>query len=174
MFSFRILWKISFLILYNIYFPADFFWNNLVWNLGIMAQIPKRLQTVRMVFLIGTSNNSTVIDQLEREMEEYGSANFLFITRKNQLKMCSRAFLENLSEVNFPVLCNVVLVLESVAKVLTLTFYYIAFSVLWLCFYLFVYSKYSLWQFQNGKMGLHRPKIDQNARNNVKIQILQN
>ena len=76
-----------------------------------MAQIPKRLQTVRMVFLIGTSNNSTVIDQLEREMEEYGSANFLFITRKNQLKMCSRAFLENLSEVNFPVLCNVVLVL---------------------------------------------------------------
>ena len=48
------------------------------------------------------------------------------------------------------------------------------FLILWLCFYLFVYSKYTLWQFQNGKVDLNRPKIDQDTRNLVKIQKLNN
>ena len=53
-------------------------------------------------------------------------------------------------------------------------FYIIAFLIIWLCFYLFVYSKHTLWQFQNGKVGLYRLKIDQDARNNVKIRKLKN
>ena len=65
-------------------------------------------------------------------------------------------------------------VLEGYAKVFGLTFYFIAFLILRLCFYLFVYSKYTLWQFQNGKVGLYRPKIDQDTRNNVKIRKLKN
>ena len=31
-----------------------------------------------------------------------------------------------------------------------------------------------LWEFQNGKMGLYRPKINQDAVKNVKDQILKN
>ena len=37
-----------------------------------------------------------------------------------------------------------------------------------------MYSKLALWEFQNGKVGLYNPKIDQDARNNVKISILKN
>ena len=48
------------------------------------------------------------------------------------------------------------------------------FLLLWLFFYLFVYSKYTLWKFQNGKVGLYRPKIDQDTRNIVKIRKLRN
>ena len=65
-------------------------------------------------------------------------------------------------------------ILEGYAKVLTLTFYFIEFLILWLWFYLFVYSKYRLWKFQNGKVGLYRPKIDQDIRNIVKIRKLKN
>ena len=43
-----------------------------------------------------------------------------------------------------------------------------------LCFYLFVYSKYTLWQFQNGKVDQNRSKIDQDTWNLVKIPKLKN
>ena len=52
--------------------------------------------------------------------------------------------------------------------------YFIAFLILWLCFYLFVYSKYTLLQFQNGKLGQYRPKNDQDTRNLVRIPKLKN
>ena len=64
--------------------------------------------------------------------------------------------------------------IEGYAKVFALTFYFIPFLILWLFFYIFVYSKYTLWQFQNGKVGLYRPKIDQDTRNIVKIRKLKN
>ena len=37
------------------------------------------------------------------------------------------------------------------------------FIYLWLCFYVFAFSKYTLWQFQNGKLGQFSPKIDQDT-----------
>ena len=52
-------------------------------GITFIAQIPRSLQTVRIVFFIGISNNSTVIDQLDQEMEEYGSTNFLFYQFRN-------------------------------------------------------------------------------------------
>ena len=35
---------------------------------------------------------------------------------------------------------------------------------------MFVYSKRVLSEFQNGKAGLYSPKIDQDTRNNVKME----
>ena len=39
-------------------------------------------------------------------------------------------------------------------------------------FFVFAYSKYTLWQFQNGKLGHFSPKIDQDTTINVKPQFL--
>ena len=84
---------------------------------------------------------------------------FCWSCNKNYVKFC---------------LFNKVMIIEGYAKVFALTFYFIPFLILWLFFYLFVYSKYTLWQFQNGKVGLYRPKIDQDTRDLVKIPKLKN
>ena len=86
-----------------------------------------------------------------------------------------KANAEYIASTKFSLILNYLLViLEGYAKVFALTFYFIPFLILWLFFYLFVYSKYTLWQFQNGKVGLYWSKIDQDTRNLVKIQKLKN
>ena len=70
---------------------------------------------------------------------------------------------------------NIILQYTSVegdAKVMRLIVLFIGFQKLWLCFSVFAYSKYELWQFQNGKLGQSSPKIDQDTRNNTKPQFL--
>ena len=85
---------------------------------------------------------------------------FVYINLKNKIR--AESVLPPISE------------LEGYAKVFALTFYFIPFLILWLFFYIFVYSKYTLWQFQNGKVSLYSSKIDQDTRNIVKIRKLKN
>ena len=44
----------------------------------------------------------------------------------------------------------------------------------WLRFNVFLLSKYTLWQFQSGKLGQSSLKIDQDTKKIVKIQIMKN